>query len=156
MQLRCFYYNYSLLVYLYIPIGYSLLFGHRVACGVFVKSSNDKIKKRQSSQCLIFSPAIPAEAHRVWISTHLWHTNFTRTKVVPYGAYKNGIETGTIPRGVVMITHRNIVFRFKFFDFYKKLAEFCYQSRIFYRNTKVMWVTITTQRGVVQVSFPFL
>ena len=47
-----------------------------------------------------------------------------------YGTYKNGNETGTTPRGVVIVTHSIFVFRFRFFDFYKKLAEFCNQSRI--------------------------
>ena len=78
------------------------------------------------------------------------------SKVVPYGTYKNGNETGTTPRGVVIVTHSTFVFRFRFFDFYKKLAEFCNQSRILNRNTKVLWVTITTPRGVVPVSFPFM
>ena len=37
-------------------------------------------------------------------------------KVVPYGAYKIGNETGTTPRGVVIVTHSTFVFQFRLLD----------------------------------------
>ena len=76
------------------------------------------------------------------------------TKVVPYGNYIYGNETGTTPRGVVIATHSIFVFQFRIFYFYKRLAEFCNQSSILNRITKMLWVIITTPRGVVPVSFP--
>ena len=39
-----------------------------------------------------------------------------KLKVVPYGAYKNGNETGTTPRGVVIVTHSTFVFLFRILD----------------------------------------